>query len=68
MNTNEIIKRCVEKLGMSPEEARWVAENLYNYASPDFSEWSWEQIDECFKDVLFFKDKTDAEVTAALAG
>lgn len=67
MSNNEIIKRCTDKLSMSPVEAKWVAENLYTYALPDFSEWSWSQIDTCLKDVLFFKGKTDAEVLAELA-
>lgn len=67
MRNDQIIKRCTEKLGMSPEDAKWVAENLYTYACPDFSEWSWEEIDTCFTDVLFFKGKTDAEVLTSLA-
>jgi hypothetical protein len=67
MMTQEIIERCTSKFGMSLVDARWVAERLYDYAMPDFSEWSWSQIDECFKDVLWFKRKTDAEIKAALA-
>lgn len=66
MNSKQIIERCVTRLGMTQEQAEWVAKNLYTYAAPDFSEWSWEQIDECFRDVLWFKDKTDAEIAAAL--
>lgn len=66
MSNNEIIERCVEKLGMSPEGAKWVAENLYTYECPDFSEWSWAQIDTCFRDVLWFKGKTDVEILKSL--
>lgn len=65
MGSNQIIARCI-KLGMSSVDAKWVAANLYTYACPDFSEWSWGQIDTCFRDALFFKDKTDAEVLATL--
>lgn len=66
MGDREIIKRCVQNLGMSLENAQWVADNLYTYDCPDFSEWSWAQIDTCFKDVLFFKGKTDAEILQSL--
>lgn len=66
MKTAEIITRCTDKLGMTPEEAEWVAENLYNYEVPDWSEWTWRQIDECFKGVLWFKDKTEAEIKELL--
>jgi hypothetical protein len=68
MTTTQIIKRCTEKLGMTPDEAKWVAENLYTYECPDWSEWSWQQIDTCLRGVLFFRGKTDTEVMTALAG
>jgi hypothetical protein len=51
---------------MSADEAKWVADNLYNYACPDFSEWDWSEIDECFRSVLWFRGKTKAEVKALL--
>lgn len=57
----------METLGMSAADAQWVADNLYSYVCPDWSEWSWRQIDESLRDVLFFKDKTDAEILAVLA-
>lgn len=66
MKTSEIINRCVDKLGMSPDDAKWVADNLYTYECPDFSEWSWEQIDTSFRDVLWFKGKTEAQIMEAL--
>ena len=66
MRNSEIIKRCVEKLGMTLETAKWVAENLYIYAVPDFSEWSWREIDQCFRDVAWFMGKTEAEIVRAL--
>lgn len=66
MQDSETLKRCTEKLGMSTNDAQWVLEHLYDYAMPNFSEWSWAQIDECFRDVLWFKDKTDAEIEEAL--
>ena len=56
MRNSEIIERCTGKLDMSMEEAEWVTANLYTYALPDWSEWSWGQIDRCLKDVLAFKD------------
>lgn len=62
MRDQQVINRCTGKLGMSDSDAAWVAENLYIYACPDFSEWSWWQIDACFRDVLWFKGKTDAEL------
>lgn len=52
---------------MSLTDAQWVAEKLYDYAIPDFSEWSWAQIDECLRDVLWFKGKTDVEIGVTLA-
>jgi hypothetical protein len=67
MRRDEIIKRCVDKLGMAQLEAEWVADNLYLYESPDFSEWPWRQIDQCFRDVLFFKGKTEEQILEAIA-
>lgn len=67
MQARQIVERCTSKLGMSESDAQWVAEKLYDYAMPDFSEWSWKQIDECFNDVLWFKGKTEQEIKAALA-
>lgn len=66
MNSNQIFKRCVETLGMSPECAEYVADNLYTYAVPDFSEWSWSEIDQCFRDVAWFFGKTEAKILEAL--
>lgn len=66
MSASKIITRCVETLGMTPEQAKWVADNLYTYDCPDFSEWSWSQIDTCFRDVLWFKGKSEAEIMEAL--
>lgn len=66
MRNSEIIKRCMDKLKMTQAEAEWVAEHLYNYVVPDFSEWSWAQIDQAFRDVLWFKGKTDAQIEEAL--
>lgn len=66
MKNQQIINRCTQQLGMSLEDAKWVAENLYTYACPDFSEWSWGEIDTCFRDVLFFRGKTDAEILQSL--
>lgn len=61
MQDREIVKRCLE-LGMSQDEANWVVAHLYDYAQPDWSEWSWDEIDECLRDVLWFRGKTDAEI------
>lgn len=66
MTNDEIVHRCVSKLGMSPEEGQWVADHVYDYFVPDWSEWSWQQIDQCLGDVLFFRGKTDEEVEAWL--
>lgn len=55
MNTKQIISRCTDKLEMTQEQAKWVADNLYNYAVPDWSEMSWRQIDQCLRDTLLFK-------------
>jgi len=66
MNDNQIANRCASVLKMSADEAKWVADNLYNYACPDFSEWDWSEIDECFRSVLWFRGKTKAEVKALL--
>jgi len=67
MSTKQIIERCVSKLGMSDGDAQWVAEHLYDYCLPDFSEWSWGQIDEAFTDTLWFKGKSNPEILGALA-
>lgn len=66
MNTKQIIERCISHLGMTIEDARWVSDHLYEYCMPDFSEWDWPEIDQAFRDVLWFKDKTKAEIEAAL--
>jgi len=66
MRNGEIVTRCVNTLGMTTEEGQWVAENLYNYEMPDWSEMSWREIDTMFKATLWFKDKTDKEIEAAL--
>ena len=66
MSEQQVIKRCVSTLGMGADDARWVAAHLYDYCVPDFSEWDWSEIDQCFRDVLWFKDKSDAEIEAAL--
>lgn len=66
MKTEEIVQRCTTKLKMTAEEALWVAENLYMYEVPDWSEWSWQQIDECFRGVLWFKDKTEEQIKQEL--
>lgn len=66
MRNGEIIKRCVDSLGMALAVAEWVAENLYTYAMPDFSEWSWGEIDQCFRDVAWFYGKSEAEILEAL--
>lgn len=57
MRDDEIEKRCVEKLGMSKEDAKWVVKNLDNYFVPDWSEWSWRKIDQTLRDTLSFKKK-----------
>jgi len=67
MTNQQIIERCLNQLGTSKEEARWVADHLYDYCLPDFSEWSWAQIDEAFTDTLWFKGKSNAEILRALA-
>lgn len=54
MSEQEIVDRCVSKLGMSRPVAEWVAANLYDYIVPDWSEWSWRQIDEALRDVQSF--------------
>lgn len=66
MREEEIRQRCTRELGMSDEEAQFVVNNLYVYAMPDFSEWDWTEIDQCFRDVLWFRGKTDAEIEEAL--
>lgn len=66
MYRQEIINRCTTKLRMTDEEAAWVADNLYMYETPDWSEWTQQQIDECFCGVLWFKGKTEAEIMEAL--
>lgn len=66
MRNSEIIKRCVETLKMTQAEAEWVAEHLYDYVVPDFSEWSWAQIDQSFRDVLWFRGKTEKQITEFL--
>lgn len=55
MSTKEIISRCISKLGMREEEAKWVCENLYRYSVPDWSEMSWGEIDRMLLDTLKFK-------------
>lgn len=50
MNKHNIIKRCI-KLGMKNCEAEWIADNIYTYALPDWSEWSWGQIDRCLREL-----------------
>lgn len=66
MRDSDIIRLCIDKLKMTPEEAEWVVGHLYDYVVPDFSEWSWAQIDQAFRDVLWFKGKTEAEIMEAL--
>ena len=67
MTEKEIIERCVNSLDMSESDAQWVASNLDRYAAPDFSEASWEEIDETFRSVLFFKEKTDRDIEEFLS-
>jgi hypothetical protein len=52
---------------MSIVDAQWVANHLYEYCVPDFSEWGWAQIDQAFTDTLWFKGKSSAEIMEALA-
>lgn len=55
MGKQKIIERCTTKLGMTQEEAQWVADNLYRYYMPDWSEWDWPEIDETLQATLTFK-------------
>lgn len=52
MKTEQIIEHCIKRLKMTPEQAALVAENIYIYDMPDWSEWSWRQINACFRGVL----------------
>lgn len=52
MSEEKIIAHCVGKLKMSKADAELVAKNIYIYDSPDWSEWSWSQINNCFRGVL----------------
>jgi hypothetical protein len=67
MTSQQIIQRCTLKLKMSTADAQWVADHLYDYCVPDFSEWGWAQIDQAFTDTLWFKGKSNAEIMEALA-
>jgi hypothetical protein len=67
MTNQQIVQRCTLKLKMSIVDAQWVANHLYDYCVPDFSEWSWAQIDGAFTDTLWFKGKSNAEIMEALA-
>ena len=53
MNSQQIKERCTNKLKMTPEQAQIVVDNLDIFASPDFSEMSWREIDAMFSDVLY---------------
>ena len=55
MDKQKIIGRCMTKLGMTKEETQWVADNIYRYYMPDWSEWTWRQTDQCLRDTLTFK-------------
>lgn len=52
MKRETIISHCVTKLKMTPRDAEIVADNIYIYDMPDWSEWSWRQINGCFRGVL----------------
>ncbi len=53
MSDEAIKKHCVERLKMTTEQAQIVVDNLYTFAVPDFSEMSWRQLNEIFRDVLY---------------
>jgi mRNA-degrading endonuclease RelE of RelBE toxin-antitoxin system len=55
MNSQQIISHCISKLSMTCEQAEWVSENLYNYSVPDWSEMSWDEINQSLRDTLAFK-------------
>jgi hypothetical protein len=52
MKRENIIAHCTGKLKMTASEAQIVADNIYIYDEPDWSEWSWRQINNCFRGVL----------------
>ncbi len=52
MKREQIISHCIKRLKMTPAQAAIVADNIYTYDSPDWSEWTGRQINECFRGVL----------------
>lgn len=68
MNTEQIISRCKDELGMSEQEAAWVAEHLDEYNQPDWSEMDWPEIDEMLRSTLWFRGKSEEEIRASLSG
>lgn len=52
MKREQIVSYCVTKLKMTASEAEIVVDNVYIYDMPDWSEWSWRQINACFRGVL----------------
>lgn len=55
MSREKIIERCVIKLKMTQQDAEWVADNLDWFYEPNWSEWSWRQIDKMFRETLTYK-------------
>lgn len=53
MSNEQIKNHCTTRLKMTPAQAQIVVDNLYTLALPDFSEMSWRELNQIFRDVLY---------------